>query len=116
MNVLSCSYLEQQFERAIQRHGLPNPVREYHFHRWRFDFAWPKLLVAVEVDGGTFAGGDHVRGKGYQRDCKKNNQAQVEGWAVLRADREMVGSDEFAAIVKRMLLERIKCVRKEQRQ
>lgn len=101
------SYLEQQFERSIDRNQLPQPVREYRFKRWRFDFAWPQLKVAVEVDGGTFFGGDHVRGKGYQRDCLKNNAAQVEGWAVLRADREMVGTDQFADTVRRMLLMRI---------
>ena len=30
-------------------------VREHRFHptrRWRFDFAWPKLLFAVKVYGG----------------------------------------------------------------
>lgn len=106
------SYLEQQFERVIMRHELPQPVREYRFKCWRFDFAWPKLLVAVEVDGGTFNCGSHIRGKGYQRDCMKNNEAQLDGWSVLRADREMVGSDEFAVIVKKMLLERIRWIRR----
>jgi very-short-patch-repair endonuclease len=106
------SYLEEQFERSIQRNGLPEPVREYSFQCWRFDFAWPKLLVAVEVDGGTFNGGNHVRGLGYQRDCMKHNAAQLQGWAVLRADREMVGSNEFADIVKKMLLVRVSWLRK----
>ena len=108
---LKISYLEEQFERSIARNCLPQPVREHNFHRWRFDFAWPKLKVAVEIDGATFSGGNHVRGKGYQRDCKKHNQAQLEGWAILRADSEMSGTDDFALIVKKMLLERIKCYR-----
>lgn len=105
---MEISYLEQQFERVITRYKLPQPVREYKFKQWRYDFAWPKLKVAVEIDGGTFFGGDHVRGKGYQRDCMKNNAAQLEGWSVLRADREMVDSAEFAVVVKKMLLEKIK--------
>lgn len=108
--MIELSYLEEQFERVIHRHQLPQPVREYRFKKWRFDFAWPVLKIAIEIDGGTFAGGNHVRGMGYQRDCMKNNAAQVEGWAVLRADREMVGSEDFAVIVKKMLLERIKCL------
>jgi very-short-patch-repair endonuclease len=102
------SYLELQFERTIDRLRLPQPIREFYFHRWRFDFAWPKLKVAVEIDGGTFTGGNHVRGVGYQRDCKKNNKAQLEGWVVMRADREMVAGHEFGEDVRRMLLIRIK--------
>lgn len=111
MGCSEISYLEETFERVIHRNNLPQPVREYRFKGWRFDFAWPKLKVAVEIDGGTYMGGDHVRGKGYQRDCMKNNAAQVEGWSVLRADREMVGGEEFAAVVKKMLLERIRWIR-----
>lgn len=113
MNILELSYLEEQFERVIHRYRLPQPVREYKFQQWRFDFAWPVLKIAVEIDGGTFAGGDHVRGKGYQRDCMKNNAAQIAGWSVLRADREMTGSNEFAVVVKTMILERIKWMRTE---
>lgn len=111
---MEISYLEKQFMRLVQRHQLPNPVREYQFHpvrKWRFDFAWPKLKVAVEVDGGTFGGpemkGNHAVGKRYQKDCMKNNAAQLEGWVVLRADREMVGTDEFGALVRQMLLKRL---------
>lgn len=101
------SYLEERFEKVIQLHTLPEPVREFVFHGWRFDFAWPLLKVVVEVDGGTYIGGAHVKGKGYERDCKKNNKAQLEGWVVLRADRNMVATYEFATTVKRMLNRRI---------
>lgn len=111
---MEVSYLEKQFMRLVQRHQLPNPVREYQFHpvrKWRFDFAWPKLKVAVEIDGNTFADrstrGNHAVGKTYQKDCMKNNAAQLEGWVVLRADREMAGTDEFGALVRQMLLKRL---------
>lgn len=108
------SYLETQFERLLLRHQLPQPVREYKFHpirKWRFDFAWPKIKLAVEIDGGTFGGtkmlGNHAIGKRYQEDCIKSNAAQLDGWAVLRADREMVCTEEFGDIVKAMILKRI---------
>lgn len=103
--------------RLVQRHNIPTPVREYRFHpvrKWRFDFAWPVLKVAVEIDGATFYGGDHVRGKGYQRDCIKNNAAQLEGWVVLRADREMVGTNDFGVLVLQMLQKRLELWRKTQ--
>jgi very-short-patch-repair endonuclease len=111
----SRSYLEEQFERGILRYGLPQPVREFVFHRWRFDFAWPKLKIAVEVDGGTWVGGEHVRGRGYQRDCRKNNAAQIEGWAVLRADREMVFEEDFFLTVKAMISRRVREWQRRQR-
>ena len=101
------SYLEGLFEGSIQRHQLPEPVREYPFRGWRFDFAWPDLKIFVEIDGGTYNGGHHVSPIGYERDCKKSNQAQLEGWVVLRADRNMANSYEFAMVVKKMILRRI---------
>jgi very-short-patch-repair endonuclease len=108
------SYLETQFERLLLRYQLPQPIREYKFNpirKWRFDFAWPKIKLAVEIDGGTFGGtkmlGNHAIGKRYQEDCIKSNAAQLDGWAVLRADREMVSTEEFGDIVKAMILKRI---------
>jgi len=67
--------------------GAPSPVREhvFHFHRkWRFDFAWPDYLVAVEIQGGTWINGGHSRGSGFQKDCDKSNDAVLLGWRVLR--------------------------------
>jgi very-short-patch-repair endonuclease len=114
VKVLEHSYLEQQFERLLLRHQLPQPIREYKFHpmrKWRFDFAWPKIKLAVEIDGGTFGGpkmlGNHAIGKRYQQDCIKQNAAMMDGWAVLRADREMVCTEEFGDVVKSMILKRI---------
>lgn len=107
---MAVSYLEDQFERMVLRYSLPIPYREYNFHRYRFDFAWPKLKVAVEIDGGTYIGGNHVKGKAYHRDCKKHNLAQLEGWVLLRADKDMSGTDEFLCQVRKMLLERVRCL------
>lgn len=60
--------------------------REYRFHperRWRFDFAWPSMKMAVEIEGGSFTGG-HKRGKAYESDCDKHNEATRLGWQVYR--------------------------------
>lgn len=67
--------------------GLPEPVREHRFHpvrQWRFDLAFPERMVAVEVDGAVYAQGRHTRGKGFEDDCVKMNQAAVLGWRVFR--------------------------------
>ena len=62
-------------------------VEEYRFHpsrRWRFDFAHPGLLLAIEVDGSVWVAGRHTRGAGFIKDCEKINEAQMMGWKVLR--------------------------------
>lgn len=72
------------FTTVLQAVGLPPPVPEYRFaspRRWRFDYAWPDLRLALEVEGGTWTGGRHVRGHGYERDCEKYGEAVVLGCA-----------------------------------
>jgi len=63
------------------------PVREYRFHpvrKWRFDYAFPDLKIAVECDGGVFTGGRHTRPIGYMKDMEKFNAAAQDGWVVLK--------------------------------
>ena len=76
-----------RFERLLRSVGLPAPVREHRFHpvrRWRFDYAWPEQMVALEVDGGVWTGGRHTRGAGFLSDMEKLNAATVAGWRVVR--------------------------------
>lgn len=83
--------------------GLPEPQREYVFHRkrkWRFDLAWPELLIAVEVEGGIWIGGRHVRGEGYEADCEKYNEAQLAGWMVLRFTPGMVKKGKAGQVIE----------------
>lgn len=74
--------------------GLPAPVREYQFaapqRKWRFDLAWPDRMIAVEVDGGSWIGGRHTSGSGFEKDMEKSNHAQLLGWTVLRFTPRMV--------------------------
>lgn len=68
-------------------------VREHRFdpvRGWRFDFAWPQRKWALEVEGGTWVGGGHNRGKGYMEDCEKYAAATLAGWRVLRATTDHV--------------------------
>jgi very-short-patch-repair endonuclease len=68
------------------------PVREYAFHPdrgWRFDVAFLKYRVAVEIEG--IARGRrsrHTEPVGYRNDCEKYNEAQFLGWLVVRVTTE----------------------------
>lgn len=75
--------------------GLGEPVTEYRFsppRRWRFDYAWPPLMLAVEFEGGAYSSGRHVRGRGFESDAEKYNEAALLGWRVLRYTTGMVRS------------------------
>lgn len=71
----------------FQQMGVPEPTTEHRFHpkrKWRFDFAWPDVRLALEVEGGVWTGGRHTRGSGFLGDVEKYNAAAVMGWRVLR--------------------------------
>ena len=71
----------------FQQMGVPEPATEHRFHpkrKWRFDFAWPDVRLALEVEGGVWTGGRHTRGSGFLGDVEKYNAAAVMGWRVLR--------------------------------
>lgn len=89
--------------------GYGEPEWEHRFHperRWRFDLAFPRLMVAFEREGGTWGKGAHVRGKHYASDCEKYNAAAIAGWTVIRATVDMIRkgaalADLFAALTAR---------------
>jgi len=91
--------LEDILFRDLAGLNLPVPQREYRFHpvrKWRFDLAYPSRFIAIECDGGTWSGGRHVRGAGYQRDAEKFNAASRLGWAVFHYTGAMIRSGDAA--------------------
>ena len=100
------SNLEDLLYSHIRLIGLPPPAREYRFHpsrRWRFDFAWPIYKVAVEVDGGIYSRGRHVRGSGFERDAEKRNAAVIAGWRVLHFTPRMVRSGTAVQTIENLM-------------
>lgn len=91
------SALEATFSLQLQALGAPGAHREYQFHptrRFRFDYAWPDRMLAVEIEGGTWARGRHTRGKGFAADCEKYSMAAILGWRIVRATADQVYSGE----------------------
>ena len=69
---------------------------EFRFHpvrRWKFDFAVPEFMVAIEIEGAIFAKArlGHSSGVGIKQDMEKYNMAQLMGWKVLRYMPEQTG-------------------------
>jgi very-short-patch-repair endonuclease len=72
-------------------------VREFRFHaqrKWRFDFALPDVKVAVEIQGGAWTNGRHVRGKGFLGDMEKFNAAAADGWKVFCFSPQQIRNGE----------------------
>jgi len=91
--------LEDKLLADLAKLGLPVPVREYQFHpvrEWRFDLSYPDIKLGIECDGGTWSGGRHTTGGGYQRDSEKMNAANLLGWTVLRYTGAMIARGQAA--------------------
>lgn len=103
------SELEESLLWAVYDDGLPEPEREYRFHpirRWRFDLCFPEYKVAVEAEGGTWDGGRHVTGSGFEKDCAKYNEAAIMGWLVLRVTGRHIANGKALVWIRRALAER----------
>jgi len=83
----------------IAEAGFDQPEQQHKFHptrRWKFDFAWPDRMIAVEVEGGAWIQGRHTRGQGFLNDCEKYNEAVCLGWSMIRIPTDWVGTGAIA--------------------
>lgn len=90
------SRLELVFEQQLIDAGI-FCEREYRFdakRKWRFDFAWPSVKFAVEIEGGVFSSGRHTRGVGFSADLEKYNAAARQGWRVFRYTSKHIANNE----------------------
>lgn len=97
---------ERNLEFQIQAVRLPVPQTQYRFappRRWTFDFCWPMVRLALEVEGGIWIGGRHNRAAGFERDIEKYNEAALRGYAVLRVTTRQVKTGAALMLVERAL-------------
>ncbi len=71
----------------LQQNIIPEYVAEHRFdqeRRYRFDWAIPSLMLAIEYEGLFSDKSGHTTIKGYSKDIKKYNLATLQGWKILR--------------------------------
>lgn len=91
-------------KRLVKKHTGYIVVAEWRFHptrEWRFDFAIPDRRIAIEVEGGIWNGGRHIRPEGFLRDMEKYNEAAAAGWLLIRvAPAELLSLRTLQLIVR----------------
>lgn len=91
-----------EFVALMEEWGIPSFCSEYKFWKdrnWKFDYAFPEFKVAVEFEGGSWTGGRHTTGTGFQKDAEKYNHAASEGWLVLRATTTVIMTGDFHVLL-----------------
>lgn len=84
-------------------------MREHPFmmKNYRFDYAWPEYMIAIEYQGGTFMGkSGHKNVSGQTRDCKKINEAQLKGWLVILVNPKTIDDGSFIKQLNRAFKQR----------
>lgn len=72
--------LEPRFARLCKAADLPKAQFQHPVGSYEIDFAYPELLLAIEVDGY----GPHSSRRAFQKDRDRQNELVARGWTVLR--------------------------------
>jgi hypothetical protein len=76
------SVLEAKTRRLVKKAGLPQPECELVVGKngeYRLDFSWPKLMLAVEVDGWMY----HSSQDAFHGNKTRKNSLTIEGYSIL---------------------------------
>ena len=87
---------ERWFDNRCKVLGLEEPTREYRFsypRKWRFDRAWIKQKIGLELEGYG-----HARFNRYHGDVLKYNRASELGWRIFRITYLMVQKDDVSVL------------------
>ncbi len=92
------SHLEARFRLLIEAAQIP---MQYQYRlpgsRYIWDAAYLERRILIEVDGGQWLkrAKAHGYGEGMERDCRKQNEAALAGWRVLRFCTSMIADGSF---------------------
>jgi hypothetical protein len=86
--------------------GLPAPEAERPVvdgRRYRWDYCWPVARLAVDVQGGVWTRGHHLRGRGYVSDCEKLALGVLCGWRVLWVPTDWIRNGKALQVIRQAL-------------
>ena len=73
------SKLEVKARTMLRRYGIAVPAVQHAVGRYRLDFAWPLLLIAVECDGFEW----HGNRLAWKRDRRRIAALEAQGWRIV---------------------------------
>lgn len=111
------SALEEKFLRLwtiLKRPSTPDPVPQTRFafapsgRAYRGDFVWIYEQVVVEIQGGVWVRGRHVRGAGFEHDSQRALIAAGLGWLILPVTAKMLDYSPSVVVrqIENILMER----------
>lgn len=84
--------------------GIKSEYKGIPGRQFRFDFAWPEKMVALECEGLSYGGkNQHQSIAGYTDNCTKYNLAAVHGWTVIRITQKHMRENEWIQWLARVL-------------
>lgn len=95
------SRLERMMVQQLTLTKAPDYIREHQFdteRKWRFDFAWPVMKIAIEVEGGVH----RIKGR-FKGDIEKYNEAMLQGWSVIRVAQDEIKGGRAIAWLERLI-------------
>lgn len=98
--------IHTQFTDWLSSNGIAF-LAEYHFNKskqygekdWRNDFYLPDLNLAIEVEGGIWNNGGHLRPAMYIDNINKYNGVTMAGIRLLRIDTDRLNSPHFKQLI-----------------
>lgn len=78
-----------------------NVWREYQFNnkrKWRLDFAWPVISLALEIDGAVH----RIKGR-WEKSFEREQALFFSGWRLLKVSTKQVRSGEAVQLIERAL-------------
>jgi very-short-patch-repair endonuclease len=78
-------------------HKPPAVAQQHRVGRYRLDFAWPDLLIALEVDGWH-----HQRPESAARDAHRDADLREQGWLTFRVHdtEELILQKQLCRVVQ----------------
>lgn len=89
------SYPERLFREELQRQGVTGWVQEHRFSIYKFDFAFPKKQIDIEIDGST-----HLTSRVKKIDKRRDEFSKSKGWKVIRFTATEVKNDTKKCVAK----------------
>jgi hypothetical protein len=85
------------FVQEWTEHGLPIPENEYRFHatrKWRLDYAWPVIGLAVEIEGIFYRPKPGIKSRHGPKSTRLIDQIVARGKGSMKTGNENECEDE----------------------